>query len=373
MKLNKLMTMPSHLIILIWIGCMTSMITLFEIIGAVVGGSYNESMEFMVISLTITIIAWGMFYYQRSLTKNNKFPKLVVVVYLYLIMTAITIYNPELFTQMWVLLILFPIMSSLLTKGKEYAYYSLFFLVYFIIYISFGPSEPGVEADAVVLSAIIRISLALGSVLLGSIIIMVRYQQRKELEDRALQQQKQQLINMLQCFIPVGERKTQTSRKEISEMSMLLKALWAEYGGKRNYDWEIDLLSLLHFVSRVKLPDYMFEKEGKLSEFELEVVQEHCYMAKELCEGVPGFLEVQSIFLYHHEKVDGTGYPYRLNEEQIPNLSQMLGLVEVFLAMTTPRSYRQAMSEREAYDEIRKLEGASFRVDIVAAFGRVII
>ncbi|MDQ0902700.1 HD domain-containing phosphohydrolase [Paenibacillus sp. V4I7] len=49
-------------------------------------------------------------------------------------------------------------------------------------------------------------------------------------------------------------------------------------------------------------PDYMFEKEGKLTEFEFEVVQEHCFMAKELCEGIPDFQEVEKAFLYHHEK-----------------------------------------------------------------------
>ena len=57
-------------------------------------------------------------------------------------------------------------------------------------------------------------------------------------------------------------------------------------------------MSLLHFVSRVKLPDYMFEKEGKLSEFEYEVVQEHCYMAKELCEGIPDFGEVEKALIF---------------------------------------------------------------------------
>lgn len=67
----------------------------------------------------------------------------------------------------------------------------------------------------------------------------------------------------------------------------VLKALVSEYRSLRVQDWEIDLLALLHFESRVKLPDYMFEKEGKQSEFEFEVVQEHCFMAKELCEGIP--------------------------------------------------------------------------------------
>nr|WP_286672622.1 HD domain-containing phosphohydrolase [Cohnella hashimotonis] len=116
----------------------------------------------------------------------------------------------------------------------------------------------------------------------------------------------------------------------------------------------------------------MFEKEGKLTGFELEVVKEHCFMAKELCEGVPGFAEIQNAFLYHHERVDGTGYPYRLKADRIPMLSQMLGLAEVYLAMTTERSYRRAMSRTEAYEEIRKLSGTAFRPDLVEALGRTL-
>ncbi|MBC8080958.1 MAG: hypothetical protein H7X86_11475 [Gorillibacterium sp.] len=371
MKIDKLLRMPIHQMLLLLIGFMTSMTTLIGIMDAVLSRSYG-SKEFVMTSLIITIIAWGFFNFQKSLA-NNKYSKLLAVLFLYLIMIAISIYNPLLFRQMWVILIFFPVMSSLLTSLREYGYCSSFFLLYFIVYTAFGPSDLGSEAVAVILTASLRVLLAFGSVLLGGSIIIARQQQRKGHEERALQQQKQQIINMLQCFIPVGERKTQTSRKEISEMSMLLKALWTEYGEGQSCEWEIDLLSLLHFVSRVKLPDYMFEKEGKLSEFEFEVVQEHCYMAKELCGGVPGLQEVQSVFLYHHEKINGTGYPCRLKEDEIPKLSQMLGLVEVFLAMTTPRSYRQAMSEREAYEEIRKLAGTSFREDIVEAFGRVIV
>ncbi|CAM4491307.1 hypothetical protein FHS16_005414 [Paenibacillus endophyticus] len=372
MKYNKLLSLPIHHMILILIGCMTTMIALLAIVDAAFNRS-NMSLAFVMAAMTIAVLAWGMFDYQKNLFGDSKYIKLIVVLFLYLIMLALSLYYPMLFRQIWVIVFFIPVMCSLLTTYREYAYSCIFFFAYFVVYTVAGTTGMGGEADATVLSAFMRILLALGSVLLGGIVVIARHQQAKQLEVRALQQQKQQIIHMLQCFVPVGERKTQTSRKEISEMSLLLKGLWKEYGGTQTKDWEIELLSLLHFVSRVKLPDYMFEKEGKLSEFELEVVQEHCYMAKELCEGIPGFLEVQNVFLYHHEKVDGTGYPYCLKEDQIPLLSQMLGVVEVFLAMTTPRSYRQAMSKREAYEEIRKLAGTSFRADIIQAFGKVIV
>ncbi|GGD91171.1 HD-GYP domain-containing protein [Paenibacillus nasutitermitis] len=371
MNIKKLMAMPVQQMILLLVGGMASMAALFGIIDAVYSRSF-DSKEMIMISLAVAILAWSMFDFQKKLTLYITFSKLIVVSFLFLIMVAGSIYNPMLPGQMWVMLLIFPVLSSLLVHPRVYGYCSIIFLLYVIVYMAFGEADQGVEGDAGALFAALRILFVFGSVLLGGIIIIARHQQKKQHEERAFQQQKQQVIHMLQCFIPVGERKTQTSRQEISEMSLLLKALWTEHGGQSSKDWEIDLLSLLHFVSRVKLPDYMFEKEGKLSEFELEVVQEHCFMAKELCEDVPGFLEVQHAFLYHHEKINGTGYPYRLKEDQIPTLSQMLGLVEVFLAMTTPRSYRKAMTEREAYEEIRKLAGTSFREDIVQAFGRVI-
>ena len=311
MRFDKLTAMPTYQMILLWVGSMTSMMVLYGILDAVIGGSY-ESKEFVMTSMAIAIIAWGMFDFQQRLAGTGKYIKLFAVLFLYVMMIALSLYSAKLFGQMWVILVLFPITCSLLTSFREYRYWSLFFLLYFIGYTVFGPADPAVDADASVLTAVFRVLISVGSVLLGGIIINARHRQKRRHEERALQQQKQQVIHMLQCFIPVGERKTQTSRKEISEMSALLKALWKEYGGGQSKDWEIELLSLLHFVSRVKLPDYMFEKEGKLSEFELEVVQEHCFMAKELCEGVPGFLEVQNAFLYHHEKINGTGYPYRL-------------------------------------------------------------
>lgn len=284
---------------------------------------------------------------------------------------AAILFGVKTFSQMGVLFLFIPVMCSIFMRLKEYGGFSFLFILFFSVYAAFVLAPAGediFEAESLAL----QIVMGCGSVLLGAIIIVARQQQKKLLEKRAFQQQKQQVINILQCFIPVGERKTQTSRKEINEMSKLLKALWKECGNGQSKDWEIDLLSLLHFVSRVKLPDYMFEKEGKLSTFELEVVEEHCYMAKELCEGVKGFEEVQNVFLHHHEKINGTGYPYRLNGDQIPKLSQMLGLVEVYLALTTPRSYRQEISKEEAYEEIQKLAGISFHEDIVKAFGKVL-
>ncbi|BFT68870.1 HD-GYP domain-containing protein [Paenibacillus sp. P36] len=371
MNLQRLGNQPVDQLMMFIIASMASLCTIGGMLYWLVIRD-SESYLYMVTSLTASLFCWGILVIQKNLPKENVYTKLISPMIIFVVVVVTTLYNPLSLWHMWVAIAFCPILLSLLVDSKIYVYGCLIVMMYVVLLTIFGPTSVIVGDISPIIAAITRGVYTFGSAILGGVILVSRNQFKKRVEALAFQQQKQQVINLLQSFIPVGERKTQTSRKEIGEMSMLLKSLVKAYGGMSVQDWEIDLLSLLHFVSRVKLPDYMFEKEGKLSEFEFEVVQEHCYMAKELCEGIPDFQEVEKAFLYHHEKVDGTGYPYQLAGDQIPLLSQMLGLVEVFLALTTPRSYRQEMSQREAYAEIQKLVGHSFRADIVEIFGKVI-
>ncbi|NQX63911.1 HD-GYP domain-containing protein [Paenibacillus qinlingensis] len=369
--MQRLSRQPIHQLCMFIIGSMATLCTLSGL-GYWLISRNTESHLYMMGSATAAVFGWAMYSLQHLMPEHNRYSKMIAPALIFLVIVITTLYNPLALQQMWVALIFFPVMLSLLVEFRIYMYGTLLFLVYFICFQILGPSFTSFGDTSSIIMATTKGVYALGCIILGVIIQIAMYQHKRDAEASAFQKQKQQVINMLQSFISVGERKTQTSRKEIGEMSKLLKKLVHAYGGLSVQEWEIDLLSLMHFVSRVKLPDYMFEKEGKLSEFEYEVVQEHCYMARELCEGIPDFHGVERVFLYHHEKIDGTGYPFRLEGAQIPILSQMLGIVEMYLAMTTPRSYRKETSKQESYAEIQKLTNLSFRSDIVEAFGKVI-
>ncbi|RTE08337.1 HD-GYP domain-containing protein [Paenibacillus whitsoniae] len=369
--LQRLGSYPIHLLIMIIIGGLS---TLCAACGAVYWLITRnvESQLYMVASATVALFGWGMYGLQWKLPTHRLYAQRLAPTVIFAVMALISLYDPIGLKLLWVAIVFFPIMLSLMVERRAYAYGSLLFLLYFIAFHWLSMGFKGSGNAFPILDIIAKNAYAIGSVLLGALIQLTVRKSKRDAEIASLHKQKQQVINMLQSFIPVGERKTQTSRKEIGEMSALLKKLVHVCGGVSVQEWEIDLLSLMHFVSRVKLPDYLFEKEGKLSEFEYEVVHEHCYMARELCEGIPDFQEVERTFLYHHEKIDGTGYPYRLVGAQVPALSQMLGIVEMYLAMTTPRSYREENSKQEAFLEIQKHSGTSFRADIVEAFGKVI-
>jgi hypothetical protein len=372
LKFNAWLNTPVQQLLLALIGIMTSLLVIIGLVDTSLSAAYSMP-ENIWIALTIAACSWGMYGIQRRMSAYRKLGVWITLVYPFLMLVFISVYIPELLAQLWSLLLFYPIMISMMTSFKQYGYASAAFLLYcsmHTLYILPDYSDQAGETGFT--ASLLRIVMAVGSVLLGAILLAAQHQLKQRSEAAALKQQKQQVLNILECFIPVGERKTQTSRNEINEMSRLVKALWQELGDGARKDWEIELLSMLHYVSRVKLPDYMFEKAGKLSGFELEVVQEHCFMAKELCAGIPAFEEIQSAFLYHHEKIDGTGYPFQLSGDRIPLLSQALGLVEVYMAMTASRSYREAMSEQAAFMELRKMQGEYFRADLVDALGKVI-
>jgi hypothetical protein len=371
LKLNKWINIAIEQQLLVLIGTITAAMSLLVMHNSNWSPAYSSPSN-LWITLSVILFSVGIYGIQRQLSTRPTFGKFIALLYPVLLVAFFSMYAPALLAKLWSLLLFYPIITSLLTTTRVYKLVSAVFLLSFTLYTLFILPPYINGGNLSITETLLRILFAIGSVLLGAVILTRQHKHSQQNQELSLQQQKRQIVNILECFIPVGERKTQSSRKEINDMSQLLKSLWRELRAHEQKDWEIDLLSMLHYVSRVKLPDYMFEKVGKLSGFELEVVQEHCFMAKELCNGIHGFEEIQTVFLYHHEKVDGTGYPFQLSGDRIPLLSQALGLVEVYMAMTAVRSYREAMTKQAAYAEIRKMEGEYFHADLVGAFGKII-
>nr|WP_255717079.1 HD domain-containing phosphohydrolase [Salipaludibacillus sp. CUR1] len=135
--------------------------------------------------------------------------------------------------------------------------------------------------------------------------------------------------------------------------------------------WEVELLAVIHFVSRVQWPDYLFEKEERLTDIEFEVVKQHCVMGRDIIGEDAAFSRIRTAAEQHHERIDGKGYPYGLGGEEIAVLSQILGITEAYLAMTTSRAYREALSCEEALGQIRKEKGGTFDPNVVNAFLKV--
>jgi putative nucleotidyltransferase with HDIG domain len=116
----------------------------------------------------------------------------------------------------------------------------------------------------------------------------------------------------------------------------------------------IRLGAYLHDLGKVRVPHEVLNKPGPLTRDEFEVVQMHPVWGIELLENVEFPWDIKPIIRWHHEKYDGSGYPDRLRGDEIPLSAQIVGIVDVYDALTTDRAYRPALSRAKALAELAR-------------------
>lgn len=125
----------------------------------------------------------------------------------------------------------------------------------------------------------------------------------------------------------------------------------------------------LHDLGKAAIPDAVLSKKGPLTESEREVMQRHTVIGDEICSRVVCLSSVRPVVRHHHEKLDGSGYPDRLRGDAVPLLAQIMGIVDVYDALTTTRPYREALSVDVACDELKAEARRDWRrVDLVDTF-----
>jgi HD-GYP domain-containing protein (c-di-GMP phosphodiesterase class II) len=125
---------------------------------------------------------------------------------------------------------------------------------------------------------------------------------------------------------------------------------------------------LLHDIGKVAIPDHILLKEGKLTEEEYEEIKRHPTVGADLVEQIENLAHVSPGVRYHHERWDGKGYPERLKGEEIPLVARILAVADTFDAMTSTRSYREALSAQTAYEEIIRCSRTQFDPFVVRLF-----
>ncbi|MET7984800.1 MULTISPECIES: HD-GYP domain-containing protein [unclassified Streptomyces] len=141
------------------------------------------------------------------------------------------------------------------------------------------------------------------------------------------------------------------------------------------HDERVEVLrfaGILHDVGKLGVPTRLLRKDGPLTPEERRVIELHPEYGHEMVRGI-GFLgEARSAILHHHERLDGSGYPYGLAGTQIPEFARVVAVADSFDAMTSTRSYRRARPVPAALDELGRCAGTQFDPRMVAALVRAL-
>ena len=142
---------------------------------------------------------------------------------------------------------------------------------------------------------------------------------------------------------------------------------------------QLYMFSPLHDIGKIGIPDSILLKPGALTDAEYEVMKSHVHKGREIIDtmlsnfdldGVHRIDMLRNIAEYHHEAIDGSGYPAGLTGDAIPIESKIIAVADVFDALTSQRPYKEAWDNDEAFSLLERLAGSQLDADCVAALAR---
>ncbi|MCG7204547.1 HD-GYP domain-containing protein [Streptomyces arenae] len=129
---------------------------------------------------------------------------------------------------------------------------------------------------------------------------------------------------------------------------------------------------ILHDVGKLGVPTRLLRKDGPLTPEERRIIELHPEYGHEMVRGISFLGEARAAILHHHERIDGTGYPYGLAGSQIPHSARVVAVADAFDAMTSTRSYSRARPVPAAVAELRRCAGRHFDARVVDALTRAL-
>ena len=183
--------------------------------------------------------------------------------------------------------------------------------------------------------------------------------------NQKLEQAYLEMIQTLRYTVEAKDPYTRGHSDRVSEFSVLI-------GEKLGLSEEqIKILrigGLFHDIGKIGIPDSILLKTDKLSDDEYSEIKNHQSIGAHILGAASIFKDIIPIVKHHHERFDGRGYPSGLQGEEIPFLARIAAVADTFDAMTSKRSYRDALDIQYVKDEIQRCKGTQFDPQIADAF-----
>lgn len=175
---------------------------------------------------------------------------------------------------------------------------------------------------------------------------------------------------MIMSFAEITENKSGQTGQHIKRVSEYSRILATQLGLDPERVETIRIASTMHDVGKLLIPSEILDKPGKLTDEEYAVIKTHTTMGGQLLENVEGeeMKMSRTIALQHHERFDGKGYPAQIQGDDISLEGRIVAVADVYDALTSRRSYKDAWTEENAYAEIVKGRGTQFDPTVVDAF-----
>ena len=171
-------------------------------------------------------------------------------------------------------------------------------------------------------------------------------------------------------FAEITENKSGQTGQHIKRVSEYTRILAEQLGYPAETVESMRIASTMHDIGKLMIPSEILDKPGRLTDDEYAEIRTHTTYGGKLLENVEGdeMALSRTIALQHHERVDGKGYPAKLSGNEISMEGRIVAVADVYDALTSRRSYKEAWKEEDAAAEIIKGSGTQFDAQVVEAF-----
>ncbi|WP_425059965.1 Cyclic di-GMP phosphodiesterase [Sporomusa carbonis] len=179
------------------------------------------------------------------------------------------------------------------------------------------------------------------------------------------------LHELVEAFTAALDAKNTYTRGHSDRVAEIAAAVARQMGMSKSYQDIIHVAAHLHDIGKIGIPDQILLKPDRLSPDEYEVIKSHSQVGFDILNKVTILKPIAMLVRSHHERWDGFGYPDGLAGNEIPLGARIIALADSFDAMISARSYRPAMSKKDAVKEVIRCRGTQFDPEIVDAFVRL--
>ena len=187
------------------------------------------------------------------------------------------------------------------------------------------------------------------------------YQRAQQVAHDLLREQYHNLVltsmEMLCNLLEARDNYTDGHSKRVCDIAV---KLYEQRYGVTEVLLDVQWAAKLHDIGKICIPDSIVQKPGKLTSDEYETIKQHSRLAGEIIRPLDPGSRIWPIIRHHHERFDGTGYPDKLKEDQIPDGSRVIAIADAFDAMRSSRPYRETMRFEQCIEEIQNNAGTQF-------------
>ncbi len=175
-------------------------------------------------------------------------------------------------------------------------------------------------------------------------------------------------LNLVKSLIAIVEAKHKHTRGHSERVHAISGFLADQLGLVGKTREALHWASLFHDIGKISIPDAILNKPGKLTDEEFDTIKRHPAEGYEVLSHIEQLHDALPGIRHHHEKMDGTGYPDRIEGDEIPLIARVIAVADVYDALTSTRSYRPKMSEDKALGIMRDGEGNHFDPRVLKVF-----